>query len=89
MQHVVLTLLTCCWQAATNTKQFADRAGDAAVSAAKEIQPKIVPAADRLTEQAEAAAHRIAEEGPQRIDKASEVCFPAVFLVEWVSKVRR
>ena len=60
-------------QAATNTKEVADRTGDAAVQAAKEVAPKIKPAADRFSEQAESAAQRVAEEAPKRIDKASEV----------------
>ena len=60
-------------QAATNTKEVADRMGDAAVQMAKEVAPKIKPAADRFSEQAESAAQRVAEEAPRRIDKASEV----------------
>lgn len=60
-------------QAATNTKEVADRTGDAAVQMAKEVAPKIKPAADRFSEQAESAAQRVAEEAPRRIDKASEV----------------
>ena len=60
-------------QAATNTKEVADRTGDAAVQMAREVAPKIKPAADRFSEQAESAAQRVAEEAPRRIDKASEV----------------
>lgn len=40
---------------------------------AKEVAPKIKPAADRFSEQAESAAQRVADEAPRRIDKASEV----------------
>ncbi len=40
---------------------------------AKDVAPKIQPAAERLSAQAEEVAHRVAEEGPQKIDKASEV----------------
>ncbi len=60
-------------QAAANTKQIADQTGDAAVRLAKDVAPKIQPAAERLSAQAEEVAHRVAEEGPQKIDKAAEV----------------